>query len=781
MAEPETTLQIELPVLLPQVADERDQCVARLEERVRSSRGIQRAHVARRDGQAFLCIHYVPNQVSLRQVQRLAEQSGAAIADRFRHETLRILGLDCAACSASLEHILARLEGMLSVSVSYAAERIQLEYDTDRLTHAQILKRISWMGYQVEQRPVRSWLQEHAELVRSLLAGLLLALGLVTEQLPLPAAAAQALYAAAMLAGGFDAARHGLAAAWHRRFDVDLLMALAAAGAAAVGRWAEGAFLLFLFSLGHSLERHAMQRARSAIQTLGELSPRTARVRREGQERELPVEQLLRGDTVIVRPGDRIPADGVLLAGRSAVDQSPVTGESLPVELGPGDSVFAGTLNGAGALEVEVTRLDRDTTLARILTLVREAQAHKSPSQQTAERFTRRFVPLVLAVTAAAILVPPLLGWLSWQQSLLRGMTILVASSPCALAIATPSAVLSAVAQAARNGVLIKGGAHLENLGRIRAMAFDKTGTLTSGLPEITDLVPLDGSSAEELLRVAASAERRSAHPLALAVLDLAAQRGIEPSSADQVTAVAGSGLRASVNGQSVEIGNPSLFATGLGQIPPELVRESERLEQEGKSVILVRRSGAFLGLLGAADQPRPSAAAALAALKAQGVDALVMLTGDNDRVAAAIAGQVGLSEFRASLLPEEKVAALDQLAARYGGVAMVGDGINDAPALAHSTVGIAMGAGGSQLALETADVALMADDLSKLPFALSLSREARRIIRQNLVISAGVIALLVPAALFGLAGIGPAILLHEGSTLLVVANALRLLSHRTN
>jgi Cd2+/Zn2+-exporting ATPase len=388
-------------------------------------------------------------------------------------------------------------------------------------------------------------------------------------------------------------------------------MALAAAGAAVVGRWAEGAFLLFLFSLGHSLERHAMQRARSAIQTLGELSPRTARVRREGQERELPVEQLLRGDTVIVRPGDRIPADGVLLAGRSAVDQSPVTGESLPLELGPGDSAFAGTLNGAGALEVEVTRLDRDTTLARILTLVREAQAHKSPTQQSAERFTRRFVPLVLAVTAAAILVPPLLGWLTWQQSLLRGMTILVASSPCALAIATPSAVLSAVAQAARNGVLVKGGIHLENLGRIRAW-LRQDRHLTSGRPEITDLVPLDGSSAEELLRVAASAERRSAHPLALAVLDLAAQRGIEPSSADQVTAVAGSGLRASVNGQSVEIGNPSLFAKGPGQIPPELVRESERLEQEGKSVILVRRSGAFLGLLGAADQPRPSAAAAL-------------------------------------------------------------------------------------------------------------------------------------------------------------------------
>jgi Cd2+/Zn2+-exporting ATPase len=341
--------------------------------------------------------------------------------------------------------------------------------------------------------------------------------------------------------------------------------------------------------------------------------------------------------------------------------------------------------------------------------------------------------------------------------------------------------VLSAVAQAARNGVLVKGGIHLENLGRIRAVAFDKTGTLTSGRPEITDVVPLDGANTEELLRVAASAERRSAHPLALAVLDLAAQRGIEPSPADQVTAVAGIGLRASVNGQSVEIGNLSLFAEGPGQIPPELVRQSERLEQEGKSVILVRRNGAFLGLLGAADQPRPSAAAALAALKAQGVEALVMLTGDNDRVAAAIAGRVGLSEYRASLLPEDKVAALDQLAAQYGGVAMVGDGINDAPALAHSTVGIAMGAGGSQLALETADVALMADDLSKLPFALSLSRQARRIIRQNLAISVGVIALLVPAALFGLAGIGPAILLHEGSTLLVVANALRLLSHRTS
>lgn len=778
MVETETTLQIDLPLLLPEIQDEGDACVARLEERVLNARGVARAHAARRQGQVYLCIHYLPNQITLRQVRRLAEQSGAAISERFRHESLRLVGMDCAACAASLEHILARLGGILSASVSYAAERIQLEYDTDQVSHAQILKRIRWMGYQVEEQPVRSWLREHAELVRSLLAGALLALGLGAQQLPLAAAVPSALFAAAMLTAGFEAARHGLAAAWHRRFDVDLLMALAAAGAAGLGRWAEGAFLLFLFSLGHALERMAMQRARGAIQALGELSPTTARVRREGQERGLPVEELLRGDTVLVRPGERIPADGVLQAGHSAVDQSTITGESLPVELGPGDAVFAGSLNGNGALELEVTRLARDTTLARVLTLVREAQAQKSPSQQASERITSRLVPLVLAGSAAAMALPPLLGWLTWQQSLLRGLTILVASSPCALAIAAPSAVLSAVAQAARYGVLVKGGVHLENLGRVQAMAFDKTGTLTSGRPEITALIPTGGISEEELLRTAASVEQRSTHPLAQAILDLATRRGFDLDAAVEATALAGRGLHGLIEGQAVELGSLRLFAEAQADLPPDLAHQAESLERDGMTVILIRRDGRFLGLLAAADRPRPAVKETLEALRGMGIGTLAMLTGDNRRAAQAIGGQIGIDDVRAELMPEEKVEALRQLSRDHGAVAMVGDGINDAPALAQATVGIAMGASGSHVALETADVALLADGLDQLPFAVSLSRAARRIIRQNLALSVAVIGLLLPAAFFGLAGIGPAILLHEGSTLLVVVNALRLLGH---
>lgn len=779
MVENHTRLRIELPLLLPQVQDEQDQCVARLEERLLSARGVERAHITRSDGQAFFCIHYAPQQITLRQVQQLADQSGAAVASRFRHESLRILGMDCADCAASLEHILARLSGVLAVSVSYAAERMQIEYDASLVNRAQILQRIDGMGYQVHEQPARGWLGEHAELARSLLAGLLLALGLASQVLLWPSGLSIGLFAGSMLAGGYDAARHGLAAVRHLRFDVDLLMVLAASGSAGLGRWAEGAFLLFLFSLGHALERHAMQRARGAIQSLGEISPQTARVRREGAERQLPVEQLLRGDRVIVRPGERLAADGVVVDGRSAVDQSPLTGESLPVEVAAGDAVLAGSLNGEGALEIEVTQLSKDSTLARVLVLVREAQTQKSPTQQLTERFTRRFVPLVLAGTGAVILLPPLLGWLPWQESLLRGLTVLVASSPCALAIATPSVVLSAVAQAARHGVLVKGGAHLESLGTVGAIAFDKTGTLTIGRPQITDVVPSGGASSDELLQVAVAVERRASHPLASAVLEEAERRGLPRIAADEVTAIAGQGLRAEFEGGEVQVGGRRLFAEADVPLPAEMAEQAVRLEAEGKSVILVRRRGEFLGILAAADQPRPGVEGVLRKLKALGLRASVMLTGDNPHVAGALARRLGIDDFRAELLPQDKLEAVRHLDRQYGGVAMVGDGVNDAPALAHSTVGIAMGAGGSHLALETADVALMADDLGMLPFAVSLGRRARRTIRQNLILSAGVIAGLIPAAVLGLAGIGPAILLHEGSTLLVVSNALRLLSHR--
>jgi Cd2+/Zn2+-exporting ATPase len=477
----------------------------------------------------------------------------------------------------------------------------------------------------------------------------------------------------------------------------------------------------------------------------------------------------------VVKPGSRIPADGQVVSGNSAVDQSPVTGESIPVDKQPGDKVFAGTVNSEGGLIVEVTKLAGESTLARMVKMVAEAQTQKSPTQRFTDRFEGIFVPVVLVGSALLIVLPPLLGF-PFAESFYRAMAVLVAASPCALAIATPSAVLSGIARAARGGVLIKGGAHLENLGMLTAIAFDKTGTLTVGKPKLTDVFSV-GDDEARLLTIAAAAESRSAHPLALAVVAEAKRRGLTWTEASEVEAVTGKGLRAQVDGQKVIIGNAKLFENEA--IPEEIRQQAMRLEAEGKTTMLIQADGRFLGVVAVADTPRESARAVLARLHQIGIGKTIMLTGDNESVGRAIAKAIGLDDVEARLLPEDKVKAIEALGQRYGLVAMVGDGVNDAPAMARATVGIAMGGAGTDVALETADVALMADDLSKLPFAVALSRASKRIIRQNLWVSLGVVAVLIPATLFGWAGIGIAVLIHEGSTIVVVVNALRLLAYR--
>jgi Cd2+/Zn2+-exporting ATPase len=595
------------------------------------------------------------------------------------------------------------------------------------------------------------------------------------------------LYAGAYIAGGYDLAQHGFKAAFRGSFDIEFLMVVAAIGAAILGEWPEGALLLFLFSLGHNLEHMAMGKARKAIRALGQITPKTAHVIRAGREQELPVSAIQRGDTVLVRPGERIPVDGKVTKGVTSVDQAPITGESVPVDKEPGSAVFAGTINGEALIEVEVTRLATDSTIARVIKMVSEAQSQKGPTQMFTEKFGRIFVPAVLVSVILLWVVPPLilayaantpvvgrLG-LPWGEAFLRSMTILVAASPCALAISTPSAILSGIAQGARNGVLFKGGAHLESLGTVTAIAFDKTGTLTRGKPEVTDVVPYGGTTRLELLRVAASLERRSTHPLAKAVVERAAAEGMQPVEIEGFTNAVGRGITATMAGEPVRIGSLRMFGDAA---PAGLVAQVRELESVGRTTMLVEKSGRYLGFLALADRPRSEARSVLERLKANGVPNLVMLTGDNARVAGAIAGEIGLTDIKADLLPEDKVTAIRDLMARHGSVAMVGDGVNDAPAMANATLGIAMGAGGTDVALETADVALMADSLVKLPFAVGLSRKTRVIIRQNLIISLGVIALLVPAALFGWAGIGIAIIFHEGSTLVVVGNALRLLRY---
>jgi len=603
------------------------------------------------------------------------------------------------------------------------------------------------------------------------------------------------LYLAAYFFGGFFTLREAIENLRAGRFEIDFLMLVAAIGAASLGKWVEGALLLFLFSLGHALEHYAMGRARRAIESLAELAPDTAMVRRDGDVTELPVDQLRQGDVVIVKPNERIPADGFVIKGESSVNQAPITGESVPVDKQPVTDipqaaknpdgldarhrVFAGTINESGALEVQVTKLSTDSTLARVVKMVNEAETRQSPTQRFTDRFERYFVPAVLGFVVlllfACIVIDQPFG-----ASFYRAMAVLVAASPCALAISTPSAVLSGVARAARGGVLVKGGGPLENLGTLGAIAFDKTGTLTEGKPRLTDVVSFDGVAEDELLRVAVAVEKLSDHPLAAAVV-LGGKERLKSDSAleaHDVQSITGRGVKATVDGQPVYIGKDSLFAEIEGPPLPDALRESvEKLKAGGRTTMIVRRGETYLGVLGLMDTPRAAAKNVIAQLRELGIRRMIMLSGDNQQVANAVAKEVGLDEALGDLMPDDKVETIKKLSAQKG-VAMVGDGVNDAPAMANATVGIAMGAAGSDVALETADVALMADDLNHLPFAVGLSRQTSRIIRQNLWFSLGMVALLVPATVFGLR-MGVAVLFHEGSTLLVVFNALRLLAYR--
>ena len=766
---------VDLDLVLPNIPYERDTCVARLIELLEAE-GLARMHVVRANGTARLCLHYDPERTSVARLRELVQVAGARIGDRYHHENLRIDGMDCPTCATVIEHALQRTDGVLEASVSYAAERLRVEFDSEKIARTAIVQRIQALGYAVlEEGREAGWFAEHRELIFSGVAGLLLLAGWLTGLAGAPRGLSLGLLLGAYAAAGFYTLRDAWQSLRTRRFDIDTLMIVAAVGAAALGAWEEGALLLFLFSLGHALEHIAMDRARKAIEALAKLAPKTALVQRDGAEIELQVEELLRGDRVVVKPGSRIPADGQVASGNSAVDQSPLTGESMPVEKQPGDKVFAGTVNGEGALIVEVIKLARESTLSRMVGMVAEAQTQKSPTQRFTDRFESIFVPVVLVGAALLIVLPPLFG-LPFAASFYRAMAVLVAASPCALAIATPSAVLSGIARAARSGVLIKGGAHLENLGVLTAIAFDKTGTLTVGKPKVTDVVAVIGNE-ERLLTVAAAVESRSAHPLAQAVVAESKRRGFTWREAGEVEAVIGKGVRAEYDGQKVAIGNARLFE---GETIPEVIqKQAVRLEAEGKTIMLVQADGQFLGILGLADTPRDGMREVLARLHRVGVRKTIMLTGDNERAGRAIADAVGLDEVKAGLLPEDKVKAMEALGQRYGLVAMVGDGVNDAPAMARATVGVAMGGAGTDVALETADVALMADDLSKLPFAVALSRASRSIIRQNLWVSMGVVALLIPATLFGWAGIGLAVLVHEGSTVVVVMNALRLLAYQ--
>jgi len=801
---------LDLPVLLPDALDGRDKCVHRLTATLTGAPGLDEVHVvdAADGAPARLCLHYDPATTNVARIRSLAESGGAKLTEQFGHVLWTVTGVNHVRKARTVADALRRLPGVMEVEVSPGLVRVEI--DRSSLDDQQLRAVLDQHGVGVAgtddhddhdhgpgEHDHGGPFGERSELIFAATSAVLWVTGLVLE---LATSASDGVLAAVFVAagvfGGYFTLREAIESVRNRRFEIDFLMLVAAAGAALLGKWEEGALLLALFSVGHALEGYAMGRARRAIEALAELAPATAVVRRADGEREVPVEQLVVGDTVVVKPNERIPADGFVLAGISSVNQAALTGESIPVDKMPAPDaaaaaaapdrvpaayrLFSGTINGAGQLDLQVTRLSRDSTLSKLATMVREAETQASPTQRFTDRFERIFVPAVLGLVVVVLFAGPVLGS-SWSDSFYRAMAVLVAASPCALAIATPSAVLAAVARAGQLGVLVKGGGPLENLGTLRAVAFDKTGTLTEGQPRLTDVAPAAGVDETELLAVAVAVEARSDHPLAEAIVRDGRERldGLVPPEANAVKAITGRGVRATVDGDEVLIGNAALFDDS-GGVEPAVLAAVDQLQAAGRTIMIVKQANRFLGALGVMDTPRPAARAAVAALQAVGIRRAIMLSGDHQLVADAIAGQVGLTDAWGGLMPEDKVSAVERLRAEEGKVAMIGDGVNDAPALAHATVGIAMGAAGSDVALETADIALMGDDLAKLPVVIGLSRKASRVIRQNLYLSLGMVAFLIPATIVGFVGIGPAVVFHEGSTLVVVANALRLLRYRS-
>jgi Cd2+/Zn2+-exporting ATPase len=687
-----------------------------------------------------------------------------------------------------------QIPGVLAADLNFATGVLLIEYDTESDPRSRAIGVVTGAGHGVEPlegggpavAPVSWWTRYRAE-VSVVASGVLIVAGWLLG-LSGAGTASAAAYGLAILTGGRVTWRRAATSIMTRTLDMNVLMTIAVCGAAAIGEWGEGATVIFLFALGGMLESRSLARTRRSIRDLMDLTPERARVRRGGREVEVPLGEVRVGETVTVRPGERVPLDGEIAEGSSAFDESPITGESLPRDRTVGDAVYAGTLNTSGLLAVRTTAPAEETTLARIVHLVEAAQASRAPVQRFVDRFSRVYTPLVIAGAVVLAAGVPLLGELgapwagveAWRDWTYRALVLLVVSCPCALVVSTPVAIVSAITRATRDGVLVKGGAFLELAGSIRAVVFDKTGTLTEGRPAVAEIVPLAEESTEEILGLAGTLEAHSTHPLARAV----AAAGRAHAAGRVVTDVVehpGSGVSGTVDGVPVAIGNGA-FASGHAALSPAARDAFERMEEDGLTVLVLVRAGddaAVLGLLGLADAVRPEASNVTAALVGAGIEHVVMLTGDNERVAARVASQAGIAEYRARLLPDGKTSEVGVLKERYGTVAMVGDGINDAPALAAADIGIAMGVAGSDTAVEVADVALMRDDIAALPAFFDLGRRTMAIIRQNVALSLAVKALVLVLAVTGHATLWMAVFADTGIALLVIANGLRLLGGR--
>jgi len=754
-------------------------CAVTIQKQVAQLPGVKQAQVD--FVQARLIVEFQDAPLDIQTIQKSVSEIGYSITEAtpLQQTTLVVAGMDCPDESRPIEARLKKLAGVENVQFNLMANQLIVSH---RCPISDIQQALEELGFRSElaeraSRPAESsfW-QRHKLLILTVISGVLAVLGGTLRYFHIDDRVAIPILFIAILAGGFHIFKKGWAEARHVTLGMNFLMSIAVVGAMIIGEWSEAAMVIFLFALAQLLETYSLDRARKSIQRLMALAPNVALLKDESGEKLVSVDQINLGDTIIIKPGERIPMDGRVIGGHSYVNQSPITGESLPVAKSLGDEVFAGSINEKGTLEVQVTRKFADSTLSRIIHLVEQAQSKKAPTQTFVERFARYYTPAVVAFAVLLAIVPPFIFQASFTEWFYRALVLLVISCPCALVISTPVTIVSGLTNAARNGILIKGGAYLENFSRLKALAFDKTGTLTLGQPRVQAIIPINDFSEHEILTIAASLESRSEHPLAQAIVDYAQSQHISFQPIDNFESLTGKGVRAAIDGTAYLIGNHRLFEEH-GWCDEEIHEHLERLERKNYSAIILGKEKKILGLIAIADALRPDVVRAIDDLHRSGIEKTIMLTGDNFQTAEAIAQEVGIDEFQAELLPEDKAAAIKQLLSQYDQVAMVGDGINDAPALATATMGISMGASGTDTALETADIVLMKDDLGKLAYLKGLSRKTVRIIQQNIFIALFLKAIFVALSIPGWATLWMAVFADMGASLIVVFNGLRALN----
>lgn len=770
------TKYIDMPVVCRQRDCER--CGERVTEALAGVKGVESAQV---DSQEYrMRLEYDPNVLSHDVLRRKTVEAGCVVAENFGHEIVEVTGLDCPDCALKLEKAVGALQGVLWVSLSFTAATLAVEFDKNVTDFARVLGVVRGFGYDVrsdrKEAVGEPFWRTHTEALATAVSAILVIMGLLVQLLGHGLGGlSTACYVGAVAVGGYRTARRGLYALRSFTLDMNFLVAVAAAGAVALGEYLEAAGVVLLFSLGNTLEARSVQKARDAISALVNLSPKTATVLSRGEQQTKRISEVRVGDSILVKPGESVGLDGVVAEGESSVDEAVVTGESMPVEKSAGDRVLAGSINGHGSLTIRVERESEDSTVARIIELVSEAQSQKAPTEMVTERFGRLYTPFITLAAVLVAVVPPLAFGEAWHPWLYKSLVLLVVACPCALVISAPVAMVSAIANAARHGLLFRGGMFIEALARTRVVAFDKTGTLTVGKPGVTDIFCVKDGDDDRLLTIAAAVEAHSEHPLAGAIKNYARDRGLPVAKVSKFKAFPGGGVAGIVDAEQYFVGSHRLM--NQENLPFQQAKQkAEGFENEGKTVLFVSSRRELLGEIAVADLPRREASRTIRELRAAGIKGVYMLTGDNMATAKSMSAALGLNGYYAELLPEDKVTVVAKLEERHGGVAMVGDGINDTPALARASVGVAMGAAGSEAALQAADVALMGDDIGFLVDAILLGKRTMRTVTQNIAFSIAVVVALITATVVGRLNLAMGVVGHEVSALLVIANGLRLL-----